>query len=89
MQGFEARRTTLAPGTAIASTAGEWLDELVILERGTLDVQCDAGTTCRFAAGDVLVLSALPVRSLANPGPREACLLSIRRRRTQSVTSER
>jgi hypothetical protein len=50
-----------------------------MVERGTVEVECDGGSRRSFAAGDLLALECLPVRALRNRGPEEVWLLAVRR----------
>ena len=77
---FERFRLTLAPGEVRPTRPGEWAGCLVLVERGAIEVDCDAGGMRSFSAGDLLALGWLPIRTLRNPGAREACLLAVRRR---------
>ncbi|HET6317345.1 MAG TPA: hypothetical protein VFG86_12870, partial [Chloroflexota bacterium] len=75
----------IAPGAEHPSRADEWADALVIVERGCLEVVCQADTRRRFEARAMLCLSWLPLRALRNTGSRPAVLLAIRRRPEQPV----
>lgn len=77
---FERFRVVLAPGEQRPTHAADWTACLVLIERGTIEVDCDAGGMRSFLAGDLLALGWLPIRTLRNPGVGEACLLAVRRR---------
>lgn len=77
---FERFRVTLAPGDRRPTRPAEWAGCLVLVERGAIEVDCDAGGMRSFAAGDLLALGWLPLRTLRNAGAGEACLLAVRRR---------
>lgn len=76
---FDRLRITLEPGDARLTEATEWTDCLVLVEHGTLEVECDGGARRSFAAGDLLALECLPVRALRNRGPDAVRLLAVRR----------
>jgi hypothetical protein len=69
------RTLTMPPGDAIDYRPGEWLDTMVIVECGELEVECASGRRHRFAAGSIVVLESVPLRRLRNPG-REPLVLS-------------
>lgn len=62
-----------------ATDPDQWSGALVLIERGALDVECMAGGSRRFAAGDMLAFDWLPIRLLRNRGDEECRLLAIRR----------
>lgn len=76
---FEAWNLSLAPGATRATTAAEWADTLVVVECGTLRVDCLAGASRTFIAGDHLALGWLPVQRLHNVGSDEMRLVAVRR----------
>lgn len=82
MPGGPLRRWTvrLDPGTAIEYAAADWEDALVVVESGELEVECCSGQCARFAAGAVLTLVALPLRSLRNPHAEPVVLSAVARR---------
>jgi hypothetical protein len=73
-------RLVLASGERRPTRPAEWAGCLVLVERGAIEVDCDAGGMRSFAAGDLLALGWLPIRSLRNPGSSDACLVAVRRR---------
>lgn len=77
---FERFRLVLSPGERRPTRPAEWAGCLVLVERGTIEVDCDAGGMRSFAAGDLLALGWLPIRALRNPGSAEAILVAVRRR---------
>jgi hypothetical protein len=58
----------------------EWLDALLVVERGELEIELEDRTGCRLGRGAVLSLSGLPVRALKNPGPDATVLVGVWRR---------
>lgn len=77
---FERFRVVLAPGASQPTLPAQWAGCLVLIERGAVEVDCDSGGMRSFAAGDLLALGWLPIRTLRNPGAAETCLLAVRRR---------
>jgi len=77
---FERFRVVLASGDSLPTWPAEWAGCLVLVERGRIEVDCEAGGTGSFATGDLIALDWLPLRTLHNPGPDEACLLAVHRR---------
>ena len=77
---FERWRVHLAPLTARATSAAEWAGALVLVEAGTLEVECRAGGFRTFRAGDLLALGWLPLRTLHNRFGEPVRLLAVRRR---------
>jgi hypothetical protein len=76
---FDRLRISLGPGVSRLTDAGDWSDCLVLVERGTIEVECEGGTFRSFAAGDLLALECLPLRALHNRGSGEARLVAVRR----------
>lgn len=77
--GFERWRVRLDPGAERASAACEWEGALVLVERGTLDVECVSGGRRRFASGSLVALGWLPLRVLRNPGRVPVEVVAVRR----------
>jgi hypothetical protein len=80
----ELRLVCLAPGHACPYRETDWRDALVVIELGELELECLSGTRWRFAPGDVLWLSGLPLRALHNHGPEPTLLVAVSRRRPMS-----
>jgi hypothetical protein len=78
---FQVRRIAVAPGTQRAVSEGEWADALVVVERGTIELECLDGARRSFGSGDVLCLRRLPLRLLRNRGRRPVLVTAISRRR--------
>jgi hypothetical protein len=77
---FARREVVLAPGDRRPYDESEWHDALVIVKRGELDIECRAGGRMRFVPGDMLWLTGLPLRALANAGAEPAVLVAVSRR---------
>ncbi|MBA4170927.1 MAG: hypothetical protein H0X68_11050, partial [Chloroflexi bacterium] len=75
---FTRWRVTLPPGSARLTRAHSWTGVLVLIEQGSLEVECMAGGRQTFKRGDLLALGWLPLRTLHNPGPSPTMLLAMR-----------
>jgi hypothetical protein len=76
----ELRVMIIAPNHRLACHQADWPDAIIVVEEGTLDLECLGGSRQRFVAGDVLSLCDLPLRALHNPGPEPAVLSIVSRR---------
>lgn len=77
---FAMRQVLIGPGSEYAYDESEWDDALVVVERGTIELECRDGTRLSFFGGDVLFLSGLPLRMLCNQGIEPVVLISVSRR---------
>ena len=80
MTGFRVRVVAVPAGGARAFDSGEWRDAIVLVRSGAIDVECRAGGCRRFATGELLWLSGLPLRALHNHGEEPAVLVAVARR---------
>jgi hypothetical protein len=78
---FRATVVTLEPGATRVYDESEWQDALVIVESGTIDLECRAGGRLRFCAGAVLCFTGLGLRALHNAGGASVVLVAVSRRR--------
>lgn len=76
---FDLRVVTIAAGGRRGFDRAEWHDRLVVVERGTVEVECLSGQRRRFGRGAVLTLSGLALRALHNPGDQPALLAGVSR----------
>jgi quercetin dioxygenase-like cupin family protein len=76
------RVVTIAPGGALPYRRTAWRDAIVVVERGSIELQTSDGGRYVFGRGDVVWLDGLPVRCLRNPGRRPAVLVAVSRRAT-------
>jgi quercetin dioxygenase-like cupin family protein len=81
---FTARRVVVAAGAVRPYEEAEWLDAIVVVERGEIELECSRGSCRRFRRGDVLWLAGLPLRALHNCGRENAVLLAVSRRAPMS-----
>lgn len=77
---FERFRLVLRPGEQRPTRPADWTGCLVLIERGAIEVDCDAGGMRSFVTGDLLALGWLPIHTLRNPCAAEASLVAVRRR---------
>jgi hypothetical protein len=77
---YEERRLVIPAGEELASSADEWADALVLIQRGSLEVECLAGAKRTFDAGAMLCLDWLPLRVLRSPGDVPTLIVAVRRR---------
>ena len=62
--GFERRLVRLEPGCDCPYEASEWVDELVVVVCGTLELEGLSGRCWHFRKGSILWLEEMPVRTL-------------------------
>jgi hypothetical protein len=65
---FQLRTVILQAGDALDYRRADWVDTLVVVERGELEIECRGGERALFLAGAVLVFAGLAPRRLRNPG---------------------
>jgi hypothetical protein len=63
------REIRIAPRTERPFNAREWMDALVIVKAGVLELESLHGARRCFGLGSTLFLSGLRLRVLRNPGP--------------------
>ena len=86
-QCFPVRRIVVASGVARPYDEAEWLDAVVVVERGEIELECTRGGRRRFCAGDVLWLVGLPLRALHCCGSGPAVLLAVSREGTDEFAA--
>ena len=84
---FDARRVVVDPGAARLYDEAEWLDAVVVVERGEIELECSLGGRRRFRAGDVLWLAGLSLRALHCSGSGPAVLLAVSRPATDEFSA--
>jgi hypothetical protein len=85
--GFQVRRFVLDCGAERAYDETEWLDAIVLVENGEVELECVQGSRHRFGRGDVLWLVGLPLRVLRCSGTGPAVLLAVSRPATDEFSS--
>ncbi|MEV4617699.1 hypothetical protein AB0J74_03150 [Asanoa sp. NPDC049573] len=66
--GGRVRTVVLPPAGTLDYRPAEWAAALVVVERGTLEVECGNGVSARFGTGAVLSFAHVDPRRLRNPG---------------------
>ncbi len=77
--GFARRTVTLEPGVVVRYDEAAWLDAIIFVTAGEIDLECSNGTCHRFTRRDILWLAPLPLRAVRNTGLVPARLLAISR----------
>jgi len=77
---FRLHGVTLDPGSTRPFREEEWLDALVVVERGEIELECRAGSRRRFPAGAVMWLHGMDLQALHNPGDEPTVLSAVSRR---------
>ena len=77
---FELRLVTIPPGGVRAYQEAEWRDALVVVERGSIELETRHGRRRAFATGDMLCLVGLSLRALHNHGRESVLLVAVSRR---------
>jgi len=67
-ENFRLSVVIVEPRDDIEGPPVDWLDALIIVERGELEVELRSGTRAWFDEGAILVLAGLSVRRLRNSG---------------------
>ncbi len=73
------REIVVGPGENVAYVESDWLDSIVTILSGAIDLASPCGVCASFLAGDILWLAGLPVRALVNPGADPAVLVAVSR----------
>lgn len=78
--GFRRSTVRIEPGACRPYRPAEWVDCLVVIQTGEVDLETTSGVrhTCR--AGDVVWLVGLSLRCLSNRGPAPVVITTVRRR---------
>jgi hypothetical protein len=77
--GFERRLVRLEPGCERLYDESEWLDELVIVVCGTLELEGRSGRRWVFHKGSIIWLQELPLRAIHNPSDAATILMAVSR----------
>jgi hypothetical protein len=78
--GFAVRAVAVEVGCERAYDESEWLDAIVVVARGEIELECLSGDCARFDCGSVLWLIGLPLRALRASGAEPALLVAVSRR---------
>src|SRR5262249_45603888 len=66
---------TIPPGGSWSYDEADWRDAVVLVVRGTVELEGASGRRRAFGAGAVLWLAGIPLRALRNPGDAPAVLV--------------
>jgi hypothetical protein len=83
-RGFQVRRIVVDCGAERTFDETEWLDAIVLVEEGEVELECMRGSRRRFGRGDLLWLMGLPLRVLRCCGSGPVVLLAVSRRRSET-----
>jgi hypothetical protein len=78
-RGFQVRRIVVDCGAERTYDESEWLDAIVLVEEGEVELECEQGSRLRFGRGDLLWLVGLPLRVLRCCGSGPVVLLAVSR----------
>ena len=81
---FDCRVVTIPPGGVRAYQEAEWRDALVVVERGSIELETRQGRRRAFRTGDMLCLIGLSLRALHNHGPEPVLLVAVSRSRAKA-----
>ena len=81
------RLVSIPAGAAKPFVAEEWDDSLVVVEQGSVELECIRGGRRTFTTGAVIFLTGLPLRMIHNPGPETALLAAVSRIRHKEKTT--
>jgi hypothetical protein len=79
---FRLRHIAIAPGFERRCDEAEWLDTILFVERGAVELVCANGARWRFVSGDVFCLCRVPPRLLRGAGVVPVVLSAVSRRRS-------
>jgi hypothetical protein len=77
------------PGGELALVEDDWMDTLVVVASGSVELETRCARRLTLVAGDVAFLAGLSLRLIRNRGRTSALLDTVRRRRPQSDGSMR
>lgn len=78
-ESFRLRTLTVPPGESIDYRPVDWVDTLVVVEVGELEVECRSGTCTSFQEGAILSFTQLEPCLLRNNGKGALVLSAISR----------
>ena len=78
--GFAVRAVPVELGCDRTYDEAEWLDAIVVVARGEIELECLGGDCARFGCGSVLWLVGLPLKALRACGGEPALLVAVSRR---------
>ena len=84
---FDLRLVSIPAGSARPFVAEEWDDSLVVVEQGTVELECVRGGRRAFATGAVMFLTGLPLTTIHNTGAEPALLAAVSRKALKEKTT--
>jgi hypothetical protein len=75
------RTLILQPRDTIDYQRADWVDTLVVVERGELEIECRSGARAHFHEGALVVFAGLTLRRLRNSSSKPLVLSALSRRR--------
>jgi hypothetical protein len=84
--GFQVQRVVVDCGAERAYDEAEWLDAIVLVEEGEIELECIRGSRRRFGRGGMLWLVGLPLRALRCAGREPAVLIAVSRPATDEFS---
>jgi hypothetical protein len=78
-EGFSRRVIRLEHGVEVGLEPEAFANALVIVERGSLELECRDGTSARFGRGSMIPIGLLPVDRLRSVGPGPVVLVAVSR----------
>jgi quercetin dioxygenase-like cupin family protein len=76
---FEVRVVILEPGCDLILEPAHWLDALVEVDQGVVELELPSGARARFSAGDLIWLKKGRMRALPAGGQDSAVLVAVSR----------
>jgi hypothetical protein len=80
-RGFRRRVVRLEPGCELAFDRDQWVDAIVLVERGEIELECPAGVCRRYGCGAMIPIALLPLHVLRNAGAGPLVLVAVSRDR--------
>jgi hypothetical protein len=77
------------PGCELVIEPAEWLDALVEVDQGEVELELPSGANARFSAGDLLWLNEGRLRGLPRGGEAPAVLVAVSRSRHDASNPDR
>jgi quercetin dioxygenase-like cupin family protein len=76
---FDVRVVILEPGCELVLQPSDWLDALVEVDEGAVELELPSGAIAHFDAGDLVWLSEGRLRALSSGGEASAVLVAVSR----------
>jgi hypothetical protein len=76
---FEVRVVIIEPGCDLILEPAEWLDALVEVDQGVVELELPSGASTRFSTGDLVWLREGRIRAVPSGGQDSAVLVAVSR----------